>query len=139
MASSDCDLVRGGGASAPRAGASAPRSALLAAFVLVGLAAAISLQAARERWYPAIGSPVDELYFTSGDAVGRLALSYKSLLADIYWIRAVQYFGSTRIEARSGGAHRAARLRPPLSAARRDDIARSGFQHRLPVRVDLSR
>jgi hypothetical protein len=77
---------------------------LLAALVIVGLAAAISLQAARDRWYPAIGSPVDELYFTSGNAVGRMALSYKSLLADIYWIRAVQYFGSTRIEARSGGA-----------------------------------
>ena len=51
-----------------------------------------------------MASPVDELYFTSGDAVGRLALSYKSLLADIYWIRAVQYFGSTRIDARSAAA-----------------------------------
>ena len=68
--------------------------------MIVGLAAATSLQAARDRWYPTIASPVDELYFTNGDAVGRLALSYKSLLSDIYWIRAVQYFGSTRIEAR---------------------------------------
>ncbi len=87
-------FTRGGGASAPRAW-------WLAAFIVAGLAAAISLQAARDRWYPEIGSPVDELYFTSGDAVGRMALSYKALLADIYWIRAVQYFGSTRIEARS--------------------------------------
>jgi hypothetical protein len=77
------------------------------ALIVVGLAAAISLQAARDRWYPTIASPVDELYFTNGDAVGRLALSYKSLLSDIYWIRAVQYFGSTRIEARSGAARKA--------------------------------
>ena len=73
----------------------------LVALVLAGLAASVSLQAARDRWYPEIASPVDELYFTNGTAVGRMALSYKSLLADIYWIRAVQYFGSTRIEART--------------------------------------
>ncbi len=72
--------------------------------IAASLASAIGLQAARDRWYPTVASPVDELYFTSGDAVGRLALSYKSLLADIYWIRAVQYFGSTRIDARSAGA-----------------------------------
>ena len=76
----------------------------LVALVLAGLAASVSLQAARDRWYPEIASPVDELYFTNGTAVGRMALSYKSLLADIYWIRAVQYFGSTRIEARTRGA-----------------------------------
>jgi hypothetical protein len=75
-----------------------------AALVIICFASAISLQAARDRWYPEIGSPVDELYFTSGDAVGRMALSYKTLLADIYWIRAVQYFGSTRIEARSSAS-----------------------------------
>ena len=74
----------------------------LAALILTGLAS-VSLQAARDRWYPEIASPVDELYFTNGTAVGRMALSYKSLLADIYWIRAVQYFGSTRIEARTRG------------------------------------
>jgi hypothetical protein len=76
------------------------RKLWLAALVAFGLSAAIALQAARDRWYPTIASPIDELYFTDGDAVGRMALSYKSLLADIYWIRAVQYFGSTRIEAR---------------------------------------
>jgi hypothetical protein len=86
--------IRGGGALAPR-------SAWLAALVVVGLAAAIALQTARDRWYPTIASPVDELYFTNGDSVGRMALSYKSLLADVYWIRAVQYFGSTRINARN--------------------------------------
>ena len=92
--------IRGGGASAPP-------SLWLATVVVIALAAAISLQAARDRWYPAIASPVDELYFTNGDAVGRMALSYKSLLADIYWIRAVQYFGSTRIAARDAATQNA--------------------------------
>lgn len=77
-----------------------PRASLLATLIVVGLVASIGLQVARERWYPQVGSPVDELYFSSGDAVGRLALSYKSLLADVYWIRAIQYFAATRLQNR---------------------------------------
>ena len=42
--------------------------------------------------------------------IGRLALSFKSLLADVYWIRAVQYFGGTRLDE-------AARCRRPAAAA----------------------
>ena len=33
------------------------------------------------------------LYMPSGKSVKRLSLGYSSLLADIYWTRAVQYFG----------------------------------------------
>lgn len=66
--------------------------------IVAGVAGAISLQVARERWYPEVASPVDEVYFTSGDGVGRLALSFKSVLADVYWIRAIQYFAATRLK-----------------------------------------
>src|SRR3954453_13227364 len=34
------------------------------------------------------------LYLPSGKSVKRLSLGYSSLLADIYWTRAVQYFGN---------------------------------------------
>jgi hypothetical protein len=85
-----------------------PRRALLALLVIGGLAAAVSLQIVRDRRYPDVASPVQELYFTSGDAVGRMALSYKALLADVYWIRAVQYFGSTRLAAKDRAAARPA-------------------------------
>ena len=44
----------------------------LAALICTGLAASISFQTARDRWYPEIASPVDELYFTNGTAVGRI-------------------------------------------------------------------
>jgi hypothetical protein len=74
------------------------RAPISAGLIVAGLAGAISLQVARERWYPAVASPVDEVYFTSGDGVGRLALSYKSILADVYWIRAIQYFAATRLK-----------------------------------------
>src|SRR5438270_591482 len=38
------------------------------------------------------------LYLPSGKTVKRLSLGYSSLLADIYWTRAVQYFGSKHIQ-----------------------------------------
>jgi hypothetical protein len=37
------------------------------------------------------------LYLPSGKTVKRLSLGYSGLLADIYWTRAVQYFGSKHI------------------------------------------
>jgi tetratricopeptide (TPR) repeat protein len=77
----------------------APRWAL-GVIVVAGIAAAIALQVHRDTSYPEVASPVEELYFTSGDSIGRLALSFKPMLADIYWIRAVQYFGSTRLDAK---------------------------------------
>jgi len=83
------------------AGPRTPRVAV--ALVVIGLAAAVALQVARERRYPEVGTPVDELYFSSGDSVGRMALSYKSLLADVYWIRAIQYFAATRLKDRPIG------------------------------------
>jgi len=74
------------------------RPRVAAAIVVLGLSAAIALQVVRERAYPGVGSPVDEVYFTSGEGVGRLALSFKSVLADVYWIRAIQYFAATRLK-----------------------------------------
>ncbi len=40
----------------------------------------------------------DVLYLSSGKTVKRFSLGYSSLLADIYWTRAVQYFGSRHIQ-----------------------------------------
>ena len=40
----------------------------------------------------------DILYLPSGKTVKRLSLGYSSLLADIYWTRAVQYFGEHHIQ-----------------------------------------
>src|SRR5215470_9914512 len=40
----------------------------------------------------------DILYLPSGKTVKRLSLGYSSLLADIYWTRAVQYFGNKHLK-----------------------------------------
>jgi tetratricopeptide (TPR) repeat protein len=63
------------------------------------LAGAIGVQVARERWLPPPAGTEPALYLRSGETLSRLALSYDALLADVYWIRAIQYFGRTRLSA----------------------------------------
>jgi hypothetical protein len=62
------------------------------------MAAVVGLQAARERYGGLRAASAENLlYVRSPEAMKRLALSYDSLLADIYWIRAVQHYGGTRL------------------------------------------
>ena len=62
--------------------------------------AVIGLQALHEQRAP-LGLPPGVtghiLYVRSGEFMKRAALSYDSLLADVYWIRAVQHFGGTKL------------------------------------------
>ena len=67
----------------------------IAAFLLTALLAAsifmrhkVDLSRGRE------ATLEDILYLPSGKVVKRLSLGYSNLLADIYWTRAVQYFGA---------------------------------------------
>lgn len=63
------------------------------------LGCAVALQAARDRWFPPSPAAEEVLYLRSGEALSRMALSYDALLADVYWIRAIQYFGRTRLSS----------------------------------------
>jgi hypothetical protein len=75
-----------------------PLARILVAGVIavVLLAGAVKLQAARERSYPP--SPADDatLYLRSGSMLRRLTIAYNALAADVYWIRAIQYYGGTK-------------------------------------------
>jgi hypothetical protein len=78
------------------------------------LAAAIQVEAARERAYPQLAPEDDVLYITSPTMVRRLSGPYAAVVADVYWVRAIQYYG--------GAKRRLARERlgpqpPPLLAA----------------------
>lgn len=70
------------------------KSYLCLVFLLVGLGASIALQ----RWIDGqrgVGSAVeDALYISSGKALKRASLGFDGLLADLYWLRTIQYFGS---------------------------------------------
>ena len=67
------------------------------AVVAILIALAASLQRLREERYPS--PPVAEatLYLRSGAAARRLAVGYSALAADLYWIRAVQYYGDLKL------------------------------------------
>jgi hypothetical protein len=65
--------------------------------LLLLMVSAVGLQAARERSGGLASVSADVLYIRSPEAMKRLALSYDDLLADIYWIRAVQHYGSIKL------------------------------------------
>ena len=71
-------------------------NAIALAAILVLMAAAVGLQRLRDEWYPPPETTEETLYLTSGGALQRLSLGYRSLAADVYWIRAIQHFGGTR-------------------------------------------
>jgi hypothetical protein len=74
------------------------RHAALAAAACPALGAAIVLQIARDRWYPRSDIQAAEIvYVRSPAALQRFALEYDGLLADVYWIRTVQYYGGNRL------------------------------------------
>jgi hypothetical protein len=77
-------------------------------------AGAISVQAARERAYPVPVVDEETLTLTSGSMVRRLSLAFTGLAADLYWIRAIQYYGSTK---RKLEAEFPARMPPPSLVA----------------------
>src|SRR5947208_14531362 len=68
-------------------------------FTLVALliGAAAELQWLRERRYPLAPPSEDAPYLLSGLTTRRLAVGYAALAADLYWIRAIQYYGGTKI------------------------------------------
>jgi hypothetical protein len=64
----------------------------------VFMTAIVGLQALHEhRGGPPASASVNLLYVRSPEAMKRFALSYDALLADLYWIRAVQHYGGTKL------------------------------------------
>jgi hypothetical protein len=82
----------------PTAGRSFSSGALPAALAVVYLAGAVVLHANEDRWAPppAVDQP-GMLYVRSPAMAERLALGYRGLGADLYWIRALQHFGQERL------------------------------------------
>ncbi len=62
-----------------------------------GFLALWPIQRAIDRNSEGLGVHTETLYFSSGRALRDLSLGHAGLLADIYWTRAVQYFGRKRI------------------------------------------
>lgn len=78
------------------AGNRAPRLPWVAAALLC-LTSAVGLQAVSLRQHPARELPA-VLYLRSPAVAQRVALSLDSIVADLYWMRALQHFGATRLQ-----------------------------------------
>ncbi len=84
--------------------------------VLLGLT--VSLQRMREACYPAAATGDESLYIRSGTALRRMTVAYQALAADLYWIRAIQYYGGTK-RALAAGARAGAGASPDALAQSR--------------------
>jgi hypothetical protein len=62
------------------------------------LAAAAALQRVREEEYPSTAIADASLYITSGSTLRRMTAGYNALAADLYWIRAIQYYGDINLK-----------------------------------------
>lgn len=80
--------------SASRAGTAAAIALLLA----LG-ASVVLLQRVRDARTPLAAVSADLLYVTSPAAVTRMAVGFDAIIADLYWMRTVQYYGATRLSS----------------------------------------
>jgi tetratricopeptide (TPR) repeat protein len=87
--------------------------AQLVAIALLG-SAVVWLQMERERRFTFVEPAQQILYVSSPAVMTRMALSYDALVADLYWIRAIQHYGGTRLSARPASEKRYELLYPLL-------------------------
>lgn len=71
--------------------------AAMAVGAVLSLGAAVALHAAEDRWAPPKVDNATVLYVRSPAVAERLALGYRALGADVYWIRTLQHFGQERL------------------------------------------
>ena len=65
---------------------------------VVALLLAVALQFGRDASYPRAEVSTERLLYTrSGTAVSRLALEFRAIASDVYWIRAIQHYGGDRL------------------------------------------
>ncbi len=76
------------------------RPALVVLVVACLLSAGVTLQVVRDSRFPAYEPANRVMYVQAPGVVTRLALSFNAMAADLYWIRAVQYYGGTKLSAR---------------------------------------
>jgi tetratricopeptide (TPR) repeat protein len=73
-----------------------PSNKLLYATIALLLAVSVTVQVVRDRGWAPFVPPNPTMWLNSGPLAGRLALGFRSLVADVYWIRAVVYYGGKR-------------------------------------------
>ena len=73
-----------------------PSNRLLYAGLAALMTASIGVQIVRDRGWTPFVPPNPAMWLQSGKVADKVFLGYRNLVADIYWMRAVVYYGSTR-------------------------------------------
>ena len=73
-----------------------PRVAPAFAVIALLMASVVAIQLVRDRGWTPYEPEHSMMWIRSGEAAKRMALGFDSIVADIYWIRAVVYFGGRR-------------------------------------------
>lgn len=74
------------------------RRALAFSLAIAGLVILyVLLQVVRDGRYAEYRAETVALYMPTGSVLQRVALSFDALLADVYWIRAIQHYGSSKL------------------------------------------
>lgn len=79
-----------------------PSNRWLYAGTAVLLVLSIAVQIVRDRGWQPYQPTTPIMWFQSGPLLKRVALGFDNLLADVYWMRAVVYYGSTRRSEEQG-------------------------------------
>jgi tetratricopeptide (TPR) repeat protein len=74
------------------------QTVLFAIALVAMLMVAAALQVVRDRAFAFDADEEQVLYIRSGAVIEKAALSYDALLADVYWIRALQHYGRERLK-----------------------------------------
>jgi hypothetical protein len=61
------------------------------------MALSIGVQVVRDRQWTSFEPPNPTLWINSGPLAGKIALEFRNLVADVYWMRAVVYYGGKRL------------------------------------------
>lgn len=72
------------------------RTGLFFAALVAMVAVSVALQVARDRAFAFVSVDRQVLYISDAEVMRRAALSFDTLLADVYWIRALQHYGGER-------------------------------------------
>lgn len=75
---------------------------IFASTLAVLMSLALGVQLTRDRLYAQMLTENRLMYVTSPKAMEKVALSYDSILADVYWVRALQHFGGERLKEGNG-------------------------------------
>lgn len=73
-----------------------PSNRLLYAAIALLMVAAIAIQSVRDPGWTPFVPPNPTMWLQSGKAADKVFLGYRHLVADVYWMRAVVYYGSRR-------------------------------------------